>query len=66
MADISRGHTDTMMSRKRLSYTVGALYRLSGQLYGCPKSLQQRIDRVCCPPPVLYVYSSSLIMQWWI
>ena len=31
------------------------LYGVSGQMYGCPKSLQQHVHCVCCPPPVLYL-----------
>ena len=30
-------------------------YGVSGQQYSCPKSLQQHVQCVCCPPPVLYV-----------
>ena len=69
MTDVLCGHTDMMASCKRLSYAVGTklqavevalkvheiLYGISGLLCGCPKSLQQRVHRVCCPPPVLYV-----------
>ena len=35
------------------------LYGVSGQMYGCPKSLQQRVHCVCCPPPVSYV-----VLHW--